>query len=174
MYLPCNTSQYIIKVLGCITGCIGMYSQMYWDVFGEVFWFMCRLGIHPNTADNTSQYIVEYIIIPLKYMYYKMCCDTGIYCKMYCGTSQHICQYMTIHRRIHHNTSKIIHVLQDVAWPTWPVHGGKSLVGLGQSSADWPVCYVSLQCHCRIIVVHLNTSVSTSQYIVEYIIIPLK
>jgi hypothetical protein len=34
---------------------------MYWDVFGEVFWFMCRLGIHPNTADNTSQYIVEYI-----------------------------------------------------------------------------------------------------------------
>ena len=68
MYLPCNTSQYIIKVLGCITGCIVMYSQMYWDVFGEVFWFMCRLGIHPNTADNTSQYIVEYIIIPLKYI----------------------------------------------------------------------------------------------------------
>jgi hypothetical protein len=68
MYLPCNTSQYIIEVLGCITGCIGMYSPMYWDVFGEVFWFMCRLGIHPNTADNTSQYIVEYIIIPLKYI----------------------------------------------------------------------------------------------------------
>ncbi len=85
-----------------------------------------------------------------------------------------ICQYVTIHRRIHHNTSKIIHVLQDVAWPTWPVHSGKSLVGLGQSSADWPVCYVSLQCQCRITVVHLNTSVNTSQYIVEYIIIPLK
>jgi hypothetical protein len=33
----CNTSQYIIEVLGCITRCtsIVLYSQMYWDVFGE-------------------------------------------------------------------------------------------------------------------------------------------
>ena len=112
--------------------------------------FIARcIVVHLNTSFNTSQYIVEYIIIPLKYMYYKMCCDTGIYCKMYCGTSQYICRYMTIHRRIHHNTSKI-HVLQDLAWPTCPIHSGKSLVGLGESSADWPVCYVSLKCHCRI------------------------
>ena len=68
MYLPCNTSQYIIKVLGCITRCIVMYSLMYQDVFGEVFGFMSRRGIHLNTSVNTSQYIVEYIIIPLKYI----------------------------------------------------------------------------------------------------------
>ena len=37
-----------------------------------------------------------------------------------------------------------------MAWPTCAVHSGKSLVGLGESSADWPVCYVSLKCHCRI------------------------
>jgi hypothetical protein len=41
---------------------------MYWDVFGEVFGFMNRMVIHLNTSGNTSQYIVEYIIIPLKYI----------------------------------------------------------------------------------------------------------
>jgi hypothetical protein len=61
-------SQYIIEVLGCIAKCIKMYSQMYWEVFGEVFGFMNRMGIHINTSGNTSQYIVKYIIIPLKYI----------------------------------------------------------------------------------------------------------
>jgi hypothetical protein len=47
-----------------------MYLQMYWDVFAEVFEFMSRAGIHLNTSDNTSQYIVEYsiILVPLKYI----------------------------------------------------------------------------------------------------------
>ena len=49
-----------------------MYSLMYRDKFGEVFGFMSGRGIHLNTSVNTSQYIVEYIIIPLKYMYYKL------------------------------------------------------------------------------------------------------
>jgi hypothetical protein len=68
MYWQCNTSQYIIGVLGCIARCIGMYSQMYWDVFGEVFGFINSMVIHINTSGNTSQYIAEYIIIPLKYI----------------------------------------------------------------------------------------------------------
>ena len=68
LHLCCNTSQYIIEALGCITRCIDMYLQMYWDVFAEVFEFMSRAGIHLNTSDNTSQYIVEYSIIPLKYI----------------------------------------------------------------------------------------------------------
>jgi hypothetical protein len=53
----------------------GMYCKTYCgvftdvrDVFGEVFGFMSRRGIHLNTSVNTSQYIVEYIIIPLKYI----------------------------------------------------------------------------------------------------------
>ena len=102
-----------------------------------------------------------------------MCCDTGIYYKMYCGTAQYICQYMTMHRRMHHNTSKIIHVLQDVAWPTCPVHGGKSLVGLGQSSADWPVCYVLWPCRSSESRIRVTPpgrgSLSLFQYICQYI-----
>ena len=35
LHLNCNTSQYIIEVLGCIERCIVLYSQMYWDVFSE-------------------------------------------------------------------------------------------------------------------------------------------
>ena len=98
MYLPCNTSQYIIKVLGCITGCIGMYSQMYWDVFGEVFWFMCRLGIHPNTAYNTSQYIVEYIIIPLKYIPIHLWCIEMLIHPKTIWYIHNTSQYIPIHR----------------------------------------------------------------------------
>ena len=63
LHLNCNTSQYIIEVLGCIERCIVLYSQMYWDVFSEY-----------EQDGNTSQYIVKYI---------------------------------SIHHRIHHNTSKI-------------------------------------------------------------------
>ena len=35
LHLNCNTSQYIIEVLGCIERCIVLYSRMYWDVFSE-------------------------------------------------------------------------------------------------------------------------------------------
>ena len=100
MYLPCNTSQYIIEVLGCITGCIVMYSLMYWDhdVFDEVFWFMCRMGIHPNTADNTSQYIVEYIIIPLKYIPIHLWCIEMLIHPKYIWYIQNTSQYIPIHR----------------------------------------------------------------------------
>ena len=98
MYLPCNTSQYIIEVLGCITGCIGMYSQMYWDVFVEVFWFMCRMGIHPNTAGNTSQYIVEYIIIPLKYIPIHLWCIEMLIHPKNIWYIQNTSKYIPIHR----------------------------------------------------------------------------
>ena len=98
MYLPCNTSQYIIEVLGCITGCIVMYPLMYWDVFGEVFWFMCRMGIHPNTADNTSQYIVEYIIIPLKYIPIHLWCIEMLIHPKNIWYIRNTSQYIPIHR----------------------------------------------------------------------------
>jgi hypothetical protein len=56
-----NTSQrywdVIQDVLCCIPGCIGMYLVS-----------MNRMVIHLNTSYNTSQYIVQYITIPLKYI----------------------------------------------------------------------------------------------------------
>ncbi len=66
MYWQCNTSQYIIKVLGCITRCIVMYSLMY-----QCIWW--GIWVHEQEGD----------------------------------TSQYICLYITMHHRIHHNTSKI-------------------------------------------------------------------
>jgi hypothetical protein len=55
MYRPCNKSQYIIEVLGCVARCIGMY----WDVLCEAFGFKNRMVIHHNTSLDTSQYIVK-------------------------------------------------------------------------------------------------------------------
>ncbi len=96
MWWQCNTSQYIIEVLGCITRCIVMYYKMYCDTCITcitrcivILGYNTRcIVIYLNTSVNTSKYIVEYIIIPLKYMYYKMYCDTGMYYKIYCDTSQ--------------------------------------------------------------------------------------
>ena len=97
MYWQCNTSQYIIKVLGCITRCIVMYSLMYQDVFGEVFGFMSRRGIHLNTSGNTSQYIVEYIIIPLKYIPIHLWCIGMLIHPKNIWYIQNTSQYIPIH-----------------------------------------------------------------------------
>ena len=97
MYWQCNTSQYIIKVLGCITRCIVMYSLMYQDVFGEVFGFMSRRGIHLNTSGNTSQYIVEYIIIPLKYISIHLWCIGMLIHPKNIWYIQNTSQYIPIH-----------------------------------------------------------------------------
>ena len=97
MYWQCNTSQYIIEVLGCITRCIVMYSLMYRDVFGEAFGFMSRRGIHLNTSGNTSQYIVEYIIIPLKYIPIHLWCIGMLIHPKNIWYIQNTSQYIPIH-----------------------------------------------------------------------------
>jgi hypothetical protein len=97
MYWQCNTSQYIIEILGCITRCIVMYSLMYQDVFGEVFGFMSRRGMHLNTSVNTTQYIVEYIIIPLKYIPIHLWCIGMLIHPKNIWYIQNTCQYISIH-----------------------------------------------------------------------------
>ena len=52
---------------------IKIYSQMYWDDFGEVLGFMNRMIIQLNTSGSTSQYIVEYITIHTKYIPIHLC-----------------------------------------------------------------------------------------------------
>ena len=83
----------------------GMYYRMYWDVFtdvlGCIWWGILGhiwLGIHPNTADNTSQYIVEYIIIPLKYIPIHLWCIEMLIHPKTIWYIHNTSQYIPIHR----------------------------------------------------------------------------
>jgi hypothetical protein len=55
-YIPIKQMGFIpsaIKQMGFIED--GIYSEIYWDVFGQIFWIMNWMVIHLNTSGNASQ-----------------------------------------------------------------------------------------------------------------------